>query len=116
MLPHRKKRSLIRAKSRGRRGFVDGIAFKQFPGELLRLQIARFEAGSIAPAHSHVNEQILMVRSGRYRATIEGREHILEEGDVIVVPSHAVHSFEALEDSEHIEAFAPSVMNIRYPE
>jgi len=97
-------------------GFVDGITFKQFPGELLRLQLSRFERGSIAPMHSHVNEQILMVQSGRYRATIEGREHILEEGDVIVVPSHALHGFEALEDSTHIEAFAPSTMYFRAPE
>lgn len=97
-------------------GIADGATGKQFVGELLRLHITRYQKGTTSDLHSHINEQIMLVQAGRYRATIEGREHTLEAGDLIIVPSHALHTFEALEDSEHIEVFAPVTLRPRLPE
>ncbi len=94
-------------------GSRDGVTIKQFPGELGRMNIVRYAAGTIFPAHSHVNEQILMVRSGRYRIAVEGTDHVLEVGDVIVIPSYSVHEVEALVDSSHIEFFAPADLKPR---
>ena len=96
-----------------RPGPVDGMAIKQTLGDLVLMNVVRYEKGTIFPAHSHVNEQIALVRTGLYKVTVGGREHILEPGDVIVIPAYSEHEFEALEDSEHLEAFAPAVMNLR---
>ena len=49
-----------------------------------------------------------MVQSGRYRIAVEGTEHVLEDGDVIVIPSYSVHEVDTLVDSFHIEFFAPA--------
>ena len=94
-------------------GSLDGVTIKQFPGELGHMNIVRYAADTLFPAHSHVNEQILMVRSGRYRIAVEGTDHVLEVGDVIVIPSYSVHEVEALVDSSHIEFFAPADLKPR---
>ena len=94
-------------------GSHDGVTVKQFPGELGRMNLVRYEAGTFFPPHSHVNEQILMVQSGRYRIAVEGKDHVLEVGDVIVIPSYSVHEVEALVDSSHIEFFAPADLKPR---
>lgn len=94
-------------------GSYEGVTTKQFPGELGRMNLVRYAAGTVFPAHSHVNEQILMVQAGRYRIAVEGNEHVLEVGDVIVIPSYSVHEVEALVDSSHIEFFAPADLKPR---
>ena len=94
-------------------GSLEGVTIKQFPGELGRMNIVRYAAGTIFPAHNHVNEQILLVRSGSYRIAVEGTDHVLDVGDVIVIPSYSVHEVEALVDSSHIEFFAPADLKPR---
>ncbi len=94
-------------------GSLEGVTIKQFPGVLGPINIVRYAAGTLFPAHSHVNEQILMVQSGRYRIAVEGTDHVLQVGDVIVIPSYSVHVVEALVVSSHIEFFAPADLKPR---
>ncbi len=96
-------------------GFADGVATKSFAGELVRMHVARYEKDAVSPRHSHVNEQIILVQSGRYRVSVEDRIHTLEAGHLIIIPAYASHTLEALEDSTHIEAFAPATLRPRSP-
>jgi quercetin dioxygenase-like cupin family protein len=63
--------------------------------------------GAIVPLHSHVNEQISMVRSGSMVFEIDGERIVLRAGDVLVIPPHVPHRVEALEDSTGTDLFTP---------
>lgn len=74
-----------------------------------RLTVAQIHLakGCIVPEHSHENEQISLVQSGKlvFR-TLEG-DITLVAGQVLQIPSNAPHSVEALEDSLAIDLFVP---------
>ena len=97
-------------------GSNSGVTLKQIPGALGRMNLVRYAAGTLFPSHRHVNEQILMVQSGRYRITVEGEDHFLDPGDVIIIPSYATHEVEALNNSSHIEFFSPADLKPLAPE
>ena len=51
--------------------------------------------GSIA--HSHDDEQVFYIISGRSMWNIDGEEHIVEPGSLIFLPVNTVHGYRALE-------------------
>jgi quercetin dioxygenase-like cupin family protein len=69
-----------------------------------RIRLRKF---AIVPMHSHANEQISLVESGRLRFVIDGQEIQASPGDVILIPAHAAHKVEALEDSVAMDVFSP---------
>jgi quercetin dioxygenase-like cupin family protein len=91
-------------------GPEEGITLKRFTGALARLNLVRWADGTTTAPHTHATEQILLVQSGSYRITVEDEAHLLGAGDLIIVPSYALHGIEALEDSAHIAVFAPAAL------
>lgn len=89
-------------------GPTNGITLKRFIGDLVGMNLVRWAEGTTRAAHTHVNEQIMLVQSGSYRITVEGQAHTLRAGELIIVPSYALHGIEALEDSEHIAVYSPA--------
>ena len=89
-------------------GPANGITLKRFIGGLVGMNLVRWAAGTTREPHTHVNEQIMLVQSGSYRITVEGQAHTLHAGELIIVPSYALHGIEALEDSEHIGVYSPA--------
>lgn len=77
-------------------------------GDMAMMGFVEFDAGSITPVHNHPNEQFTYVVEGRLKVTVDGREHILGPGDVIVVPSYVPHGAVALEATKTVEAFGPT--------
>lgn len=73
------------------------------------MTVARLEMskGCTISPHSHHNEQISMVESGRVRFTVDGKDVILTGGDTLHILPNLVHSAEALEDSIAVELFSP---------
>jgi quercetin dioxygenase-like cupin family protein len=63
--------------------------------------------GSVVPRHSHPNEQISTVESGRLRFVFDDGEAIVGEGESLEIPGGAPHSAEALEDSVALDLFSP---------
>lgn len=80
-------------------------------GERMMVSRVFFRAGCVVPIHHHVNEQITLVLSGRVRFVIQDdegtREHLVEPGEVLCLPSNVPHSAEALEDSMVLDLFSP---------
>ena len=91
-------------------GPEEGITLKRFNGNLARLNLVRWVDGTTAAPHTHATEQMLLIQSGSYRISVGGEAHVLEAGDLIIVPSYALHGIEALEDSAHIAVFAPAAL------
>jgi len=74
-----------------------------------RMTVARVQlrkGGLVAP-HRHESEQITLLAEGRLRFTVEGESVVLEPGEILHVPSGALHQVEALEDSIATDLFAP---------
>jgi len=58
--------------------------------------------------HSHPHEQITMVERGRVRYIIEGQERVLEQGDMLHLPSGISHGATMLdEEVVLIDIFSP---------
>ena len=63
--------------------------------------------GCSVPEHSHHNEQISMMEQGSLKFVIDGREKVLQAGQVLRIPPHVPHSAEALEDCIAVDLFSP---------
>jgi len=72
---------------------------------IARLTLAK---GALVPMHSHINEQVTWLVSGKLRFEMEGRDVFLEAGDVLVIPPNVPHLVETLEDSVATDIFTPA--------
>jgi len=65
------------------------------------------KAGAVVPRHSHPNEQVSLVRSGRLRFVFDDGERIVVAGQVMEIAPGLPHLVEALEDSVALDLFNP---------
>jgi len=65
------------------------------------------EQGATIPEHSHMNDQVGYVISGKLALTIGGETQHLRAGDSYAIPGGILHSGVALEDTVIIDAFSP---------
>ncbi len=73
------------------------------------MTMARIELrkGAIVPEHSHANEQISTIESGRALFVLDGVEHVMTAGVSLVIAPHVKHWVEALDDSIAVDLFSP---------
>jgi quercetin dioxygenase-like cupin family protein len=81
---------------------------KVIHGEQLTIARLEIQKDGVVPEHSHHNEQVSMVERGALKFTIEGREQIVRAGEALMIPAHAPHSVEALEDTAVVDVFSPA--------
>ncbi len=60
-------------------------------GETLRINLVRFEAGGRTKWHTHGFEQGLVVVEGKGIVATVAEEHVIEPGDVVVIPQGEKH-------------------------
>jgi quercetin dioxygenase-like cupin family protein len=68
---------------------------------------AELAAGSQLPIHSHPQEQITHVLSGRIRFTVDGQTREVGAGDSLYLASNAPHGAETVEAAVVIDTFSP---------
>lgn len=56
----------------------------------------RYEPGAVFPEHSHPQEQVTAVLSGRIAFEISGERRVLGPGDVAVIPGGVPHGAEVV--------------------
>ena len=76
-------------------------------GEAMTVARLDLKKGCFVPLHSHHNEQISLIETGRMKFTIEGQEILMGPGDVLHIPRNVPHSAEVLEDMTGIDLFSP---------
>ncbi len=76
-------------------------------GEKMTVARILLGKGATVPMHSHHNEQLSTLESGRMRFIVGGVEQIIEAGDMLLIPSNVPHSAEALEDSVAVDINSP---------
>jgi len=77
-----------------------------------RVTVARFELarGGVVPRHSHEQEQITCILSGRLKFVIDGPgAHEVEAGpgEVVQIPGWVEHEVHVVEDAEVLDVFSP---------
>jgi len=65
-------------------------------------------AGSVFPRHSHPEEQLAYLVSGRVRVTCDGESFEARQGDSFVIHGGVEHQVVALEDSVALDIFTPA--------
>jgi quercetin dioxygenase-like cupin family protein len=76
-------------------------------GQELMLARVLLKRGCIVPEHSHHNEQLTYIVEGALKFWIDGREIVVQAGEVLCIPSNMPHKAEALEDTVDLDVFAP---------
>lgn len=74
-----------------------------------RLMLARvlLKKGCVVPEHSHHNEQITYILEGALKFWIDGKEIVVNAGEVLTIPSNMPHKAEALSDTVDLDVFNP---------
>ncbi len=67
----------------------------------------RLRQGAVVPQHSHMNDQVGYVVSGKLEMTIAGETSVLGAGESYAVPGGVSHGAVALEECVLIDAFSP---------
>jgi quercetin dioxygenase-like cupin family protein len=63
--------------------------------------------GCIVPEHSHHNEQITYILEGALKFWIDGKEIVVNAGEVLTIPRNMPHRAEALVDTVDLDIFHP---------
>lgn len=88
---------------------TEGCTMRRFGGEQVMLQEATMPKGAVFESHSHHNEQLVIVLSGKLRLDVgeDATPVVLEAGQMMLLPPHLPHGGEALEDCRLLDAFSP---------
>ena len=65
------------------------------------------EKGYVVPPHSHDNQQVTFVTSGKWRFQLEGKTIDVGPNEMIFIPANAVHTAEAVETLVAYDIFTP---------
>ena len=67
----------------------------------------RYLQNNVIPFHSHPNEQIGYVLSGRIRVLTRDSQHELGAGDTYAISANVEHSIEIIEAADEVQVFTP---------
>jgi len=76
-------------------------------GQNVMLARVLLKKGCMVPEHSHHNEQISYIVEGALKFGIDGKEIVVSEGEVLIIPPNMPHSAEALADTVSLDIFNP---------
>jgi len=85
-----------------------GVAFDLLDvGPQSMMTKMRYRTDNVIPFHSHPNEQIGYVLSGRIRVRTRDSQHELSTVDTYAIPANVEHSIEIIEAEEEVQVFTP---------
>jgi quercetin dioxygenase-like cupin family protein len=76
-------------------------------GQNVMLARVLLKKGCVVPEHSHHNEQITYILEGALKFGIDGKEIVVNAGEVLTIPPNMPHSAEALADTVDLDIFNP---------
>lgn len=76
-------------------------------GQNVMLARVLLKKGCIVPEHSHPNEQLTYIAEGALKFWIDGKEIVVNAGEVLTIPPNMPHKAEALEDTIDFDVFNP---------
>jgi quercetin dioxygenase-like cupin family protein len=76
-------------------------------GRKVMLARVLLKKGCIVPEHSHPNEQLTFIAEGTLKFWIDGKEIVVNAGEVLTIPPNMPHKAEALADTVDYDIFYP---------
>jgi quercetin dioxygenase-like cupin family protein len=76
-------------------------------GQNVMLARVLLKKGCVVPEHSHHNEQITYILEGALKFGIDGKEIVVNAGEVLTIPPNMPHWAEALADTVDLDIFSP---------
>jgi quercetin dioxygenase-like cupin family protein len=67
----------------------------------------QIDAGAVLPTHSHPHEQIVNMLEGTYELVVDGVSHVMNAGEVLVIPGNAKHGGNARTACRILDVFSP---------
>lgn len=89
------------------RELFPGCRARLVHAERMTISQVSLDAGAVVPEHAHEHEQVSNVISGEFAFTIGGKTHVLQPGQIAVIPSGVLHVGKALTDCYIIDVFSP---------
>jgi quercetin dioxygenase-like cupin family protein len=86
---------------------TDVIGRKIISGEKAMVAQVFLAKGAVVPEHHHEAEQITYILDGALKFQIDGKEVLVEKGQVLLIPSNVPHSAVAMEDTLDLDIFSP---------
>jgi quercetin dioxygenase-like cupin family protein len=87
---------------------VDPLLGRHFVvGQNIMLARVLLKKGCIVPEHSHPNEQLTYIAEGALKFWIDGKEIVVNAGEILTIPPNMPHKAEALEDTVDFDVFNP---------
>lgn len=71
--------------------FVPGLTFRPVVGRGLMANFVRFQPNTVAPVHTHDEEQITIVLEGEFEFDLDGDVRVMRPGMAAVVPPGVPH-------------------------
>jgi quercetin dioxygenase-like cupin family protein len=85
-----------------------GLVFRPALGEQVLVNHVFFDANTVAPTHSHVEEQIVVVLSGELEFTVGDETRLMKPGDMAFIPPWVPHGARTLDQPcVEIDIFNP---------
>lgn len=76
-------------------------------GNTMYQMVATLAAGSVMPAHSHPQEQIVHILEGKMRLIVDGVSHELSTGESFYLASNVSHGVETQLPTRVLDTFSP---------
>jgi quercetin dioxygenase-like cupin family protein len=76
-------------------------------GEQIMLARVLIKKGGHVPLHQHMNEQVTYILEGSLKFAVDGKEIVVNAGEVLCIPPNMPHEAWALEDTVDLDVFNP---------
>jgi unsaturated pyranuronate lyase len=76
-------------------------------GDQIMLARVLMKKGAHVPLHHHHNEQVTYILEGALKFAIDGKEIVVNAGEVLCIPPNMPHEAWALEDTIDLDVFNP---------
>jgi quercetin dioxygenase-like cupin family protein len=76
-------------------------------GQQIMLARVMLKKGGHVPLHHHMNEQVTYILEGALKFAVDGREIVVNAGEVLCIPPNMPHEAWALEDTVDLDVFNP---------
>jgi len=76
-------------------------------GDQIMLARVLMKKGAHVPLHHHMNEQVTYILEGALKFAVDGKEIVVNAGEVLCIPPNMPHEAWALEDTVDLDVFNP---------
>lgn len=71
--------------------FLPGLVFRPVLGEQMMVSFVTYEPDTVAPMHTHEEEQISFVIDGEFEFDLDGDKRVMRRGMAVVIPPFVPH-------------------------